>query len=656
MAISSQVVAQNPMGRYQSMGRMGGTSGTKDSLKRRDNLEDSITIRYRYLDTTRLMMLDSSIIDFRARFPIPMDYLHLSNLGSAAKPYAFSPRLTSGWDPGFHAFDIYKNPLDKVRFFQTTRPYSELGYMLGSRGEQNIHLLHTQNIRPNWNFAFKYELINSPGFFKNQNTNHNSYVINSFYNSKNKRYSLYFIWIGNSMQANENGGMKTDKDYLNDVITYKERSTIPVMLGNYVAIGQSFLNSTLNTGNRQKEGGLLIRQQYDLGQRDSLVTDSTVIPLFYPKLRMEYTFQYNNYQYKYYDSEPDTPIYIQHYNFLVTPPAKFTIEERWSEIVNDFSLYTFPVGKNPQQFLKAGASIQNLTGNFTDGKRTYYNIFLHGEYRNKTRNKKWDIEANGKFYLAGYNNADFDLFGSLKRYVSRRIGYAQIGLQNVNRTPSFIYETASSFSLGGQPTFNKENITRIFGSIENDARRWQVNASYFLVNNLTYFTDYYKAAQASAFFNVLEVSGQKIFRVSRHWNWLAKVQFNQKIGNGPVNMPLFFTQQRLGYEGKLGYANLVFAAGVEARYHSGYKADNYSPLQSQFFYQDKETIRMKLPDIAAYMHFRIRGFTAYVRAENLNTARFKDGSFGWTNNNLAAPAYAYPGFLLRLGIFWSFVN
>jgi hypothetical protein len=656
---SFNLVAQNPMGRIQSMSRMGGRGGSatgKDSLKHRDNMEDSITIRYRYLDTSRLMLLDSSVTDFRVRFPVPADYLYLSNLGAAAKSFSFNPRLVSGWDAGFHAFDPYKFTIDKVRFFQTTRPYSELGYALGSRAEQMIQLLHTQNIQPNWNFAFQYGLINSPGFFKNQNTNHNRYAFNSDYHSKNKRYNLYFIWMGNSMLANENGGIRTDKNYLDDIVTYKERSTIPVQLGNYVQAGQSFLNSKLNTGNKQKERTFFIRQQYDLGRRDSLITDSNVVQLFYPKFRMEYTLQLNAYKYKYLDGTPDSTLYLTKYNFLANPAENFTIEEKWSETINDFSLYSFPEEKNPQQFLKVGASLQNLTGEFADGKRKYYNIFLHGEYRNKTRNKKWDIEANGKFYLAGYNNADFDLNASLKRFISKKFGYAQLGFQNVNRTPSFIYQTASSFSFGNQPTFNKENITRVYGALENGPKRWALSASYYLVSNYTYFHDYYIADQSGALFNVLQVNAQKTFRVSKRWNLFSRVQFNQKIGNGPVNMPLLFTLQRFGYEGKLGFTNLVLAGGLEARYHTAYKADNYSPVQSQFFYQDTETIRLKLPDISAYIHFRIRGFTTYFRLENINTARVKDGSFGFTNNNPAAIGYYYPGFQLRLGIFWSFVN
>lgn len=75
----------------------------------------------------------------------------------------------------------------------------------------------------------------------------------------------------------------------------------------------------------------------------------------------------------------------------------------------------------------------------------------------------------------------------------------------------------------------------------------------------------------------------------------------------------------------------------------------------RFFYQDTTVIRNPLPDIAAYVHFRIRPFTAFVRMENLNTARNFNG-FGFTRNNLVAPFYALPGLQFRLGVFWRFVN
>ena len=74
--------------------------------------------------------------------------------------------MNSGWDAGFHAFDAYRWKPEAVRFFNTTRPYTELAYLLGGRTEQIIELTHTQNIKPNWNGLFQYRLINSPGYFE----------------------------------------------------------------------------------------------------------------------------------------------------------------------------------------------------------------------------------------------------------------------------------------------------------------------------------------------------------------------------------------------------------------------------------------------------------------------------------------------------------
>ena len=123
-------------GRFQGGGggnRKAIGGGSNDSLTHRNSLEDSITITFRYLDSTQTYKLDSSISDFTKRFPVPATNIYLSNLGMASRSLLFSPNFTAGFDPGFHAFDIYKWKLEKVRFFNTTRPYSELNYQLSIR-------------------------------------------------------------------------------------------------------------------------------------------------------------------------------------------------------------------------------------------------------------------------------------------------------------------------------------------------------------------------------------------------------------------------------------------------------------------------------------------------------------------------------------------
>lgn len=642
--------------RIQQIGGAGG-SGSTDSLRHRNKLEDSITISFRYLDSTRNYKLDSSIDDFSRRFPVPATHIYLGNDGTAARSLLFSPNFQAGFDPGFHAFDDYKWKLEQVRFFNTTRPYSELNYLLGSRVEQVIDLLHTQNIKPNWNFSFQYRLINSPGFFKNQKTNHNNYLLTSRFQSKNQRYNNYVVLLGNKMQASENGGIQDTADFLNDPV-YKDRFNIYTKIGGDEAFSSNFFSTKISTGNKYSEFTALLRQQYDLGKKDSIVTDSTVVPLFYPRLRFEHTLQYDKDKYTFLDYVADSVYYKTYYDTsLRRPQDTLLLREKWKSITNDFSIYQFPDAKNLQQFIKIGLMIQQISGELSSGKKSFFNTAGHAEYRNKTRNLQWDIEANGKLFFTGFNAGDYQAHISLQRLLGKKIGYIQLGFENTSRTPSFIYDNRSSFYLlKSTENFKKENNTHLFASYFLPSFKFRLTGHYYLSTNYTYINKYYQLKQESALFNVLQIVLEKTIKLAKHWNWHAELYFQQAVGNAPVNLPVIYSRNRVAYEGNLGFKNLDIAMGAEIRYRAAYKADDYSPVLGQFFPQDSITIRNPLPDIAAYVHFRIRPFKAFIRAENLNTGRSLGAGFNFTNNNLVAPGYAMPGLQIRVGVYWSFVN
>lgn len=645
-------------------GGMGG-GGKGDSLQKR--VDDSITINFRYLDSSRLQRFDSSIIDFGARLGIPWHYVHLGNTGNAANNLIFTPRMKAGWDPGFHAFDIYNYTVENTRFYNTTNPYSELHYVIGSRLEQHLELVHTQTIKRILNVSVQYRLMNSPGFYQNQAVNHNNYRFTTWYQSNNKRYQNFVVVVGNKLQSAENGGILRDLDYLNND-GFTERSTIPTKFGGDTRNTSNLFNLPMNSASRNTNATFMMRQQYDIGQKDSIVTDTTVIPLFYPRLRLEHTISYNTYKHRFEDLFPDSALYSL-YNIKNISDGKsiYRARDHWRELVNDFSVYQFPDAKNPQQFIKAGITLENLKGTFTKSyadtgnvlptvsEQTLYNLFIHGEYRNKTRNQKWDIEANGNFYVNGLNAGDYNAYISLRRLLSKKIGYLQAGFQNTNKTPSFNFDPASSFYLEPAPkTLNKENITRIFASIEQPRLKLKLSGSYYLISNYTYINSFYQVDQNSTLFNILQVSAEKQFKIVGGLNWRTWITLQQRAGNANLNVPLLFTRNQIGYDGNLGFKNLNISLGFEFRYFTAYKASGYSPLTGQFAYQDTATIRMKSPEIAAYAHFRIKSFTAYVRAENLNSFSLSSG--GFRNNNILIPDYPSPGLQIRIGVFWSFIN
>ena len=625
----------------------------KDSLgfEHRDDARDSISITYRYLDSTRRNTLDSSINDFDTYFSVPSSWQYLGNNGAAAFPLIFNPYIKAGWDAGFHSFDVYKFTQENSKFYKTTRPFSSLSYQLASGKEQMLKAAHTQNPRPNLNVGFDYRLISAPGLFTSQNNNHNAYRLFGNYQGKRKRYNAYLIIVGNTIRASQNGGIRNDSFLLDP--NSKSRFSVPVNLGNDIKFTSNPFVTTVSTGNTYKDFNFFFRQSYDLGKRDSLiVNDSTTEYLFYPKLRAQYSLSTHSYQYNFIDVWPDSAVYKDWYDIHVDRPRDtFSRTEKWKLINNDFSLIQFPDTKNTAQFFLAGITYQSIQGKLRSGDIADHNIIMHGEYRNRTRNKKWDVLLKGSLYLNGFNGGDYEVAASLSRYLNKKLGDVNLFFTNVSRTASFVFDNRSSYNLGNSNNFNKENITSFGATATNPF--FTLGFKNHLLTNYTYFSDYYHSTQYSKPINLLQVFASKKIRISKSWNYYADATLQQTDGASPVKVPFFFTRGRLAYEAKL-FKNLKLSTGLELRYYTAYKANNYSPLISQFIPQDTFILK-NLPDVSLFVHFRIKGFSGYVRGENLNTISVKNG-FAFVNNNSAVPHYPIQGALLRFGIQWWFVN
>ncbi|CAN5167659.1 hypothetical protein BH09BAC2_BH09BAC2_14440 [soil metagenome] len=630
-------------------------------FKHRDDLADSITISYRYLDSLRSVRLDSSINDFNKFYSLPADYVALANNnGSAAYPIFYIPFLKAGWDAGFHAFDVYRYSLQQARFYKTTKPFTRLTYLLASGKEQLVNVLHTQNISTNWNFGFDYRLIATPGFYKSQNTNHNNYRLFSNYTGKRKRYNAYLVLVGNKLNASENGGIRNDS-LISDP-QFKKRFTIPVNLSGDTRFSQNYFSSNVSTGNRYRDFTFFYRHSYDVGKKDSIaVNDSTTEYLFYPKLRFQHTFSYNKYRFQYRDTLDngtdaalDSAFYKQRYDTAIAislTGMNFNLEDKWEVITNDFSLRQFPETKNPAQFIDAGIRLENLNGSFSLGVHKYYNIVVHGEYHNKTRNKKWDAFAKGDLYVNGLNAGDYNLHASVRRTLSGKLGDVKISFQDVNRSPSFIFNEASSFNFKNGSLSKKENWIVFAATAENPL--FNILVRNISITNFTYFTDYYHTTQEAALLNILQGKASKKFRLTKHFNLYSDVLLQQTTSNSPIRLPLLFTRQRLAFEGFF-FKNLNLSTGLDVSYSSPYKYYDYSPVNGQFVPQDTVTTK-NLPNVAAFFNFRIKTFTGLLKLENLNALNLANG-LSFTNNNFTAPHYATPGLLFRIGVQWAFVN
>ena len=671
MSMAGMLHAQRPTGigtgRFDAQGRpMGAGSKMKggDSLQQRDNNEDSITIFYRMFDSSRIRLLDSTVGEFSLRFPLQKDQLFLGSLGNATQSLLFQPYMKPGFDPGFHAYDTYKYTVEGTRIFQTTRPYTELDYLLGGRSEQTIKALHTQNISPTWNASFEFRYLGSPGNFKNNNTSHSNIRLASGFATRNRRYSGNFMYITNRNRSATNGGIVSDTFLTSTNQAFAQRFNIPTWLGEDGDITANPFATSVKAGHDYKQRILYFRHQYDFGQKDSVLTideeDSSYTKVFYPRFRVQHSILYNRQEFGFKDEYlTDTAatnayasVYRQRFGVKNFYP-NMLLNDRFTEFTNEAAILLYPQKNNQDQFLKMGAGLQLLSAlHDSVTARKYNNSYVLGEYRNRTRNRKWDINANARLYLSGLNAGDYNLDVLLQTQLGKKAGVLQLGFVNTNRTPSFVFDTLSGFINQTVSSLKQENWTKISGQYFLPSLKLQLFGNYYLVSNYTYWDTYTTFKQESTLTSVLHVGASKTIKLSKRWNWHTSLHV-QTEASEVINLPVLYSQNRIAYEGTF-FKNLLLSTGVEVRYYTAYKMNDFSPMNGQWIVQDTALIRNK-PDINAYLHLRIRSFRLFTRLENLNTLSVSRG-FAFVNNNLAAPLYPTPGLFFRLGIYWGFVN
>jgi len=629
-----------------SGGMGGGGQGGGDSLNLKHRVDTRYYVTYHYLDGVSILKPDSTYNDFYAWNPLKSGMAYLGNIGNPAYPLVYQPRLQPGWDPGLHALDPYRFMLDSTRFYHTSAPYTELGYLVGSQQEQIIKVLHVQSPSPNLSFGFQFRKINSDGFFKNQNTDDNGYRLFAHYHTDNVRYNVFFSFTGNKLNNGENGGILSDA-YLSNPV-YSDLQTIPVNLGGNNTSNFSIFSSSIPTRSYVTDGGVLIRQSYDWGKSDTVqVNDSTQRYLFYPVLRIEHTFRYLQQVYGFSDTIPSDSFYFAKYGLEASSLGALNAVQKWNSVSNDFSIMQFPIPTNQSQYLRAGITLESDKGYFIYNSISFSNLYGHFEYRNKTKNQLWDMDLYGSLYLAGSYFGNYKASASLSRKISNKIGNVRLAFVNVNETPPFAFSFFESNRLLVYNHFLKnENTTLLQFSSGSSKLGYHLELNYYLLNNYTYFSQYAQSAQFPGAFNLVQIILDKQFKL-RHFHWYADIAYQQVLANTPLHVPQIWTRERLDWEGALFAAHLGLATGLDMQYNTAYPADDYSPLLQQFVEQSSLSIA-NVPELGAFVNILIRRFTAFIRADNLNTFVHSE--------NFAAPLYPYGGFNFQIGIKWLYIN
>ncbi len=577
------------------------------------------------------------------------EYINLGNTGTEAFPILFKPLTRTGFQNGLHQYDLYWLFMDSIRLYDLKKPFSELTMNLGLRQELNFSGRHSQNLGKNFQYGISFNRINSIGYYKRQRTVGNTLSFYSRYITKNKKFVTYIAFLYNGFKNQQNGGLSEDIfiDSIQGLIT---KSLAEVRLE--------------NATNNYREVALMGSQSYEIGYKyDDKKNDTLVFRNYQPLVNIKYEIKFANNKYLFLDqsSNIDSNYYEAFYFSKIGNTNIDTLSNslRYNSITQSISINFLgnkkvknAAGKSIN--LVAGAAIQHenieLRQNFYE--YTTNNLSIEGFIRsNAQANKKWNYLARAQFFLAGYNQADFDLQGKFS-YDFKKIVYLLIQGQYNNRSASWTEDHYHNYANSWINNFNKVNTFLLGASYSN---KFQINkfklagtvqVKNYVINNLIYWNTIAQAKQLKEAVNIIE--GELSLNLSYGTVHLDNYICYQNSSSSNVRIPNLYLKNSLYYERLLFKKAMLFRIGVDSRYMSAYYANAYQPVIAQFYNQDE--MKMKyMPLIDVFINAKIKTVRIFLKGNNLFQGIGQKGSYN---------AFLYPSDerSFKFGVTWRFLD
>ena len=653
-----------------------GTNSPKDTTHAKSNTnkwkDEDARITFEHLNSEKTYIPDTSLHQFQRR-----PFLHtwerdLGNPGSPANNLSFTPEYRVGPSLGYHVFDAYRFNIDSLSYYNTNRPYSIFTYQLGSKLEQVAGIMHSQNIKPNWNFMVDYRKTSMPGFYKTNRNNHDNFAFTTNYKSLDKHYVLYAAMVYNKEQHDENGGIVNDSE-LQD-LSYIDRRTVDVA---YQNSQYSLTRSTVT--NMQRDFSILLQHSYTWGHSDTTYNaDSTGYTYkLVPRFSITHKFELSTEKHLFKDLAPDSVRYVTLFTaqfansgsgYYVAGGDSVVTQQNWFWVDNKVQLNGF-IGKENNQ-LKFSAGLGNRFDQFRsqpayNSNSATNNIISNygvGEIKKEAlKPGQWEYGGKTILYLTGDQAGDFALQTALGKDFKGKGSFVAGFEQQLSSAP-YSYTTYLNKYAGLTYSFNKESVTTLYASIDARPLRLSAGVKNYIINNFIYINEAEVPAQYSVPFNLTQAWVRKVFKAGNFFldNELI---YQQTADNAPVNVPQLMGRHQLSYERDIFQHALKIATGAEIRYNTSYHPAGYDALLNKFFYQNSSYIN-NVPELSVFLNFRIKHFRAFIQADQLQQL-FANNAINfvgtpvlnfYSTGSVNTPVYAAQNFMIRFGFSWVLVN
>lgn len=619
------------------------------SLRRpKDKKEKPLVTEYKIItkenDTTYLDTTLSIQKDYRFNYLRRDDFelLPIHNVGQSYNSLA-KQEEKDHLLPLFGARSKHFNfmEVEDIRYYHVPTPLTELYFKTTFEQGQQLDAFFTVNTSPRLNLSVAYKGVRSLGKFQHALTSSGNFRATASYVTKNDRYKVYTHFVTQDLLNEENGGLSlqginqylAQAEFVGEESEFEDRGSISVnfqdaenkLLGKrfYLDHQYAILKKTDSTAS-----GISVGHIMNITDKRYLFDQAAIAP--------------NDLLGKsYVAANLSDNVALEDF----TNQVFLEFNNQWLgtlQVLGESSNYNY--GYN--SLLNRVDSAGNTTSITNRIKGDVYTV--GGEYSNTY--KGFNLFADGKTIISGDFKGTYFNAGAGYDLNDQYSVLAKISSSSVAPNYNFLLYQSDYVNYNWQNDF-KNTETKKFQVTLKAKKIAELETSYSTINNYSYFTK--NADQAIIplqYVDNIDVLKVKLTQGLKYWKLgLDNTVMYQNVQGGDkvYNVPELITRNSLYYEDHWFKKNALFLqAGITFKYFSGYKADGYDPVLSEFYVQNAEEIGA-YPQFDIFFNGKVKQTRIYFKFENIGEA-FQQ------NNEFSAPGYATRDAVLRFGLVWNF--
>jgi hypothetical protein len=624
LALPSVMCAQTATDDFQAKAD---TAKVKHTNRTEEKIVDSLRINY---FTTQVFELPAKeAIDYNSldRYHVYSDPLaiSMSTYGQAAYALIWKPVQGSGFKFG-RLDNLIRDPVD-FAYYDVNVPYTAAKAIIGSKLEQHMYILHTQNIKRNWNISVDMQRLDNGGFFTTGTSEYNLVNFGTNYRSKNSKYTLFANFAVSKHLNLENGGIA-------DIATFESQRVTEMALNvNMVDANTSRKNSRAN-----------LEQHFYLGKSTMLYPDSLGKGVFKPSHRIVVQSRMDNTTYRFRDNFS----YLSGYD---TTYFDSTVTNDVNELLSYSNSFRFERVRSSDStssnvYYSIGGKHGLYKMSLYDLDTTVSNMEVTGIFRYRG-GTKLTAELASDYVIDGYNAGDYHQNVSLRYQSTSALDEIEVYGSLYQNEPSWTEQQYTSNAFRWDNDFSKTVVQSAGLKLGSKCWNMCLSVDYSTIKNAVYFNSNAEPEQATEAVGILQGKLKKDLKW-RKWHFDNTIQVQGLGGADVIRLPAIVTQTSLYLESKAFKGALETQIGVDLLYFSDYLGAAYMPATGSF-YQQNYQMTGNYPFADFFFNARIDKVRFFAKLTHLNA-----GFFGYAF--YAAPNYPFPPRALKFGLEWKFLN